>query len=81
MVDASGCVGYTQATVANPTDIRVDVAPIDETKCKAFDEIQACITINGGVGPYTVALTTGTGLVPSIFNEGVETCCYRFSKR
>jgi gliding motility-associated-like protein len=73
VVDASGCVGYTTATITEPTDLLIDIAPIEETGCDVFDG-RACITINGGTAPYTVSFVTGSGIIPGNFQESVEEC-------
>jgi gliding motility-associated-like protein len=73
VVDATGCVGYTTATITEPSDLLVDIAPIEETGCDVFDG-RACITINGGTAPYTVSFITGSGIIPGNFQESVEEC-------
>lgn len=68
VVDATGCVGYTTATITEPSDLLVDIAPIEETGCDVFDG-RACITINGGTAPYTVSFITGSGIIPGNFKK------------
>ena len=77
--DNQGCETFETVTITQPDQLLVDIKPDAETKCKAFDGT-ACITINGGTGPYTVALTLGTGIVPTSFVAGVETCIQGLTK-